>query len=80
MSVPSSMVALAKQLLFDSIWTKRFTHFQPVFFAKQTGEIPSTCHQGCQMAYFQTKDPKLGQFWRVLPTMDDVGIGILWIL
>jgi hypothetical protein len=22
--------------------------------------------QGCQMAYFQTKNPTLGKFWRVL--------------
>jgi sulfite exporter TauE/SafE len=22
--------------------------------------------QGCQMAYFQTKNPNLGKFWRVL--------------
>jgi hypothetical protein len=26
----------------------------------------SHLEQGCQMAYFQTKNPNLGKFWRVL--------------
>jgi hypothetical protein len=26
----------------------------------------SVVHQGCQMAYFETKIPNLGKFWRVL--------------
>jgi hypothetical protein len=25
----------------------------------------SICPQGCQMVYFQTKNPNLGKFWRV---------------
>jgi hypothetical protein len=32
--------------------------------------------QGCQMVYFQTKDPNLGKFCRGL-SMEDVGIGIV---
>jgi hypothetical protein len=29
-------------------------------------EIPHDGQQGCQMAYFQTKNPNLGKFWKVL--------------
>jgi hypothetical protein len=32
--------------------------------------------QGCQMVYFQTKNPILGKIWRVLG-MENVVIGIL---
>jgi hypothetical protein len=28
-----------------------------------TGQVPA---RGCRMAYFQTKNPNLGKFWRVL--------------
>jgi hypothetical protein len=30
--------------------------------------------QGCQMAYFQTRNPELGKFWRVWQYVEDVGI------
>jgi hypothetical protein len=30
--------------------------------------------QGCQMVYFQTKNPNLGQFWRALPRLENVEI------
>jgi hypothetical protein len=26
----------------------------------------ATLHQGCQMVYFQAKNPNLGKFWRVV--------------
>jgi hypothetical protein len=32
-----------------------------------------TLDQGCQMAYFQIKNPSLSKFWRCL-SMEDVGI------
>jgi hypothetical protein len=30
--------------------------------------------QGCQMVSFQTKNPKLGKFWRVLHRLENVNI------
>jgi hypothetical protein len=41
-----------------------------------------TSHQGCQMVYFQTKNPNLGKFWSVLQwkmLVDFVAVrSILW--
>jgi hypothetical protein len=28
--------------------------------------VTHDCRQGCQMVYFQTKNPNLGKFWRAL--------------
>jgi hypothetical protein len=33
---------------------------------RPNGEISPTLKQGCQMVCFQTKNPNLGKFWRVL--------------
>jgi hypothetical protein len=33
--------------------------------SKVVGLVPGH-HQGCQMIYFQTKNPNLGKFWRAL--------------
>jgi hypothetical protein len=30
--------------------------------------------QGCQIVYFQTRNINFGEFWRVLLSMEDVGI------
>jgi hypothetical protein len=36
-------------------------------FARTTGErVADGCCQGCQMVYFQTKNPNVGSFWRAL--------------
>jgi hypothetical protein len=35
-------------------------------------------HQGCQMVYFQTKNPSLGKFWRVLPWNELVYFRVFW--
>jgi hypothetical protein len=34
--------------------------------------------QGCQVAYFQTKNPDLGKFWRVLPWEMLVYFMVIW--
>jgi hypothetical protein len=31
-------------------------------------------NQGCQMAFYQTRNPNLGKFWRALQWYLDVGI------
>jgi hypothetical protein len=31
-------------------------------------------NQGCQMVYFQTKNPNVGKFWSVLGRLENVGI------
>jgi hypothetical protein len=35
-----------------------------------TQKVLTTSHQGCQLAYFQTKNLKLGKFWRVFKNID----------
>jgi hypothetical protein len=40
---------------------------------KSLGKKPCF-QQGCQMAYFRTKNTYLGEFWRVLYVMNDVDI------
>jgi hypothetical protein len=37
-------------------------------------------HQGCQMAYFQTKNPTLGKFWRVLQWKMLVYFTAIWYI
>jgi hypothetical protein len=37
-----------------------------------------TLQQGCQMAYFQTKNPNLGEFWRVLQWNELVYFTAIW--
>jgi hypothetical protein len=34
--------------------------------------------RGCQMAYFQTKNPNLGKFWRVLQSKMQVYFMAIW--
>jgi hypothetical protein len=41
-------------------------HFAVVVAVRDEVVIVSHVHQGCQMAYFQNKNPNLGEFWRVL--------------
>jgi hypothetical protein len=44
---------------------KNALRVERVFFYLYKG-IDMYVHQGCQMAYFQNKNPKLGKFWRDL--------------
>jgi hypothetical protein len=48
--------------------------------AKQATEVSSELapEQGCQMVYFQTKNPTLGKFGRVLPWTMLVYFMVLW--
>jgi DNA-binding LacI/PurR family transcriptional regulator len=44
-------------------FTKKFL----CFFAECLRGVTSHCQvQGCQMVYFQTKNPNLGKYWRAL--------------
>jgi hypothetical protein len=36
--------------------------------------------QGCQMVYFQTKNPKLGKFWRVLQRKILIHFMFIWYI
>jgi hypothetical protein len=36
--------------------------------------------QGCQIAYFQTKNPDLGKFWRVLQSKMLVFYTVVWFI
>jgi hypothetical protein len=52
---------------------------------KRLDEITSICRwrrlrQGCQMEYFQTKDPILGKFWRVLQWKMSVYLMAIWYI
>jgi hypothetical protein len=38
----------------------------PVVKKKSAEEVAADAEQGCQMAYFQTKNTNFVQFWRVL--------------
>jgi hypothetical protein len=38
----------------------------------------SPLRQGCQMAYFQTKNPSLGNFWRALQWKMFVSFTAIW--
>jgi hypothetical protein len=55
--------ALAK-VLFEKRNSKMVFQFLLSLIALK----PSACEaeQGCQMVYFQTKNPNLGKFWRAL--------------
>jgi hypothetical protein len=37
-------------------------------------------HQGCQMVCFQTKNPNLGKFWRVLQWKISVNFMDIWYI
>jgi hypothetical protein len=39
--------------------------------------MTTTPGQGCQMVYFQTKNPNLGKFWRALDWKNDTFYGHL---
>jgi hypothetical protein len=44
----------------------------------ETGELESFEGQGCQMVSFQTKNSKLGKFWRALDGKMLVYFGAIW--
>jgi hypothetical protein len=49
--------------------------FQPTNFPDSLFfHISAAAGQGCQMVYFQTKNPSLGKFWRVLQWKMGTGI------
>jgi hypothetical protein len=52
--------------------------FQPTNFPDSLFfHISAAAGQGCQMVYFQTKNPSLGKFWRVLQWK--MGTGIFYV-
>jgi hypothetical protein len=58
-------IPFTKQRLINfQLFKDRVSHFPP--------------GQGCQMAYFQTKNPNLGKFWRLLQWKMGVIWSILW--
>jgi hypothetical protein len=46
-----------------SRWTRDLNFWRVAF--QKTPVLRHTADQGCQMVYFQTKNPNLGKFWRV---------------
>jgi hypothetical protein len=55
---------MSKIRKFDLKVRKILAHFFPN--SKIAPNLVALCAvQGCQMAYFQTQNPDLGQFWRV---------------
>jgi hypothetical protein len=44
------------------------------------GMPKASVNQGCQMAYFQTKNPDLGKFWRVLQSKMLVYFMAIWYI
>jgi hypothetical protein len=58
----------------NSFFKKYFTAL--AFVTTTWGRFYEAPFQGCQIVYFQTKNPDLGKFWRGLG-MEKVGIHIL---
>jgi hypothetical protein len=44
------------------------------FLPKELFDLVCPLGQGCQMVYFQTKNPNLDKFWMVVQYVEDVGI------
>jgi hypothetical protein len=61
-------------------WTPRRT-FRPAATEKKLGYSKRKwrlCNQGCQMVYFQTKNPNLGNFWSAMQWKMLVNFMAIW--
>jgi hypothetical protein len=61
---------MAKPFMLTSAPTNSFDGW---FWPPFTAEPDKVRNQGCQMVYFQTKNPNLVKFWNVY-AMEDVGV------